>query len=125
MLNRLLIGAAALALAAAPAAVLAQDETTMGEVVVHASPYDPDVEVKRQVVRFADLDLTEPWGAETLMTRIKAAARNVCSPMPTRELYQLPQYNQCMHDAIDGAVAQADSPLLDDLWNGREVAYNY
>src|SRR5438477_435182 len=129
MPHRLLVAAAAglglAAVAALPTTVLAQDETTMGEVVVRGAPYNPDVETRSRLVRFADLDLSRMDGARTLMHRIRAAARDVCSPEPSRttDFAEMSDYRQCMIEAMDGAVAQAGSPLLDELYGRpREVA---
>src|SRR3954471_4255566 len=93
--------------AAVSAPAFAQDDT-VGEVVVHGTN-NPDVEVKSQVVRFADLDLTRPDDARILLHRITYAARNVCSPAPVKELWQYPDYNRCMAEAMDSAVDQANS----------------
>lgn len=64
-------------------------------------------EVRRQVVRFADLDLTRPAGARELYQRIRYAARNVC------ETYDhLGRDRDCVEQAIARAVGDVGVPLL-------------
>src|SRR5215472_7842270 len=69
-----------------------------------AAPAD---DVPHQVVKFADLDLTRPAGAQELYRRIKYAARDVC------ETFDRLGYDpQCVNQAIAGAVADVGAPLL-------------
>ena len=64
-------------------------------------------EPRRQVVTFADLDLTRPAGARQLYLRIWSAARNVC------ETYdRLGPDRRCMQQAIARAIATVGVPLL-------------
>jgi len=68
-----------------------------------AAPED----LRHQVVRFADLDLTRPAAAQELYRRIKRAAREVCA------VYGPGGYVRgCADDAIARAVAKVGSPLL-------------
>lgn len=69
-----------------------------------AAPAD---DVRHQVVRFADLDLTRPAGAQALYRRIKHAARDVC------ETFDRLGYDpSCANRAMARAVADVDAPLL-------------
>jgi UrcA family protein len=45
-----------------------------------------DSDVPRVTVRFGDLDLSKPQGAETLYRRIRSAARQVCAPLDGGDL---------------------------------------
>jgi UrcA family protein len=64
-------------------------------------------DVRREVVRFADLDLTRPAGAQELYRRIQRAAREVCG------IYGPGGYDRsCADRAIAGAVATVGAPLL-------------
>jgi len=64
-------------------------------------------DVRREVVRFADLDLTRPAGAHELYRRIQRAAREVC------ERYGPAGYDRsCADQAIARAVATVGAPLL-------------
>jgi len=66
----------------------------------------------RQVVRFADLDLTRQPGAVTLLSRLRAAARDVCEPMNSRWQESL----QCTEVAVARAVADVNAPVLTDYY---------
>jgi UrcA family protein len=63
--------------------------------------------VRQQVVKFADLDLTRPAGAQELYYRIRYAARNVC-----RTYDRLGADRDCIEQAIERAVAEIGAPLL-------------
>jgi UrcA family protein len=64
-------------------------------------------DLRRQVVRFGDLDLTRPAGAQELNRRLKNAARNVC------ESYDRLGYDRsCVDQAIARAIAAVGAPLL-------------
>ena len=62
--------------------------------------------VASKIVRFADLDMSKPAGAETLYSRIKAAARTVCRG--TAE----PFMSECRAEAVEDAVVGVGNPLL-------------
>jgi UrcA family protein len=74
------------------------------------------IETTQQVtVKFADLDLSTPEGAQALYGRIKRAARMVCDLDDTEpELIAL--YRECYDDAVANAVAQANRPMLTSLY---------
>jgi UrcA family protein len=64
-------------------------------------------ELHREVVRFADLDLTRPAGAQQLYRRIERAAHEVCAA------YGPGGYDRsCADAAIARAVAEVGAPLL-------------
>ena len=64
-------------------------------------------ELRHEVVRFADLDLTQPAGARQLYRRIESAAHEVCAG------YGLRDYDRrCADAAITRAVAEVGAPLL-------------
>jgi UrcA family protein len=67
----------------------------------------PPDEARRQVVRFADLDLTRPAGAQELYHRIRYAAHNVCDTYD-----RLDRDRDCIEQAIARAVADVGAPLL-------------
>jgi UrcA family protein len=82
--------------------------TLIGALTLHAispgaiagpSPGDP----RREIVRFADLDLTRPAGAQELYRRIRNAAREVCTA-----------YGPLGYDrsCVQQAVADVDAPRL-------------
>jgi UrcA family protein len=67
----------------------------------------PPDDVRRQVVRFADLDLTRPAGAQELYHRIQYAARDVCETSD-----RLGPDRRCIEQAIARAIAEVGTPLL-------------
>lgn len=68
-----------------------------------AAPAD---QVRQQVVKFADLDLTRPAGAQELYYRIRYAARNVCR---TSDRFD---DRSCIEQAIARAVADVGAARL-------------
>ena len=73
-----------------------------------------------KLVRFGDLDITKPAGAQVLYRRIQAAAQQVCAaPMQTLETVQ--EERACIRAAVDGAVRQVNSEQLTALRFGRPL----
>jgi UrcA family protein len=76
-----------------------------------AEPQEPANSVR---VSFADLDISHPAGAETLLTRIERAAVTVCGeeepglPLLARDF----AYRQCREDAVSQAVSRMNAPML-------------
>jgi UrcA family protein len=68
--------------------------------------------VNKYIVRFADLDLSKIDGAARLYSRLRHAAAIVCSPLDSRNLVMAAQYQVCVDQAIAGAVASVDRPML-------------
>jgi UrcA family protein len=69
---------------------------------------DPRLDdVRHQVVRFDDLDLTQAVGAQELYYRIQTAARDVCE-----NYYRLGRDRSCIEQAIARAVSQVGLPQL-------------
>jgi UrcA family protein len=64
-------------------------------------------DVRREVVRFADLDLTRPAGAQALYGRIQRAAHEVCASNGPGGYDR-----SCADQAIARAVATVGAPLL-------------
>jgi len=50
-------------------------------------------------VSFTDLDLTTDAGAKALESRIKVAARSVCTPAPTKNLADKIDHMSCIRNA--------------------------
>jgi UrcA family protein len=71
-----------------------------------ASAAPAEGEVKTLVVRYSDLDLSQPKDAHRLYVRIQHAARLVCDNFPTSDLARLAIYERCMKNAISNAVSQ-------------------
>ena len=80
--------------------------------------------VPQEVVRFADLDLTRPAGAQELYRRIQHAARDVCEATGTGPYSIALRYRDCTNQAIARAVTEVDAPLLTARYEataGRQI----
>ncbi|MFZ1991009.1 MAG: UrcA family protein [Alphaproteobacteria bacterium] len=83
------------------------------EIVVTAPRPTPGTEVRSKTVNFADLDVTKPAGAHTLLTRVTAAAKDVCAPDPgTKDQKAATDYKSCQTGAIDDAVVRLNNALV-------------
>jgi len=82
-------------------------------------------------VEYQDLDLTHPNGKARLHNRVKKAARSVCSPAPTRAIFDRLDYKQCVDIAINGSrkavvtmLAEAGNPTVLASANRKLVITN-
>ena len=77
-------------------------------VLAQTSDTVPSVSVK-----YGDLNLGSPAGAQVLLKRIEAAANTACGGAPDiRELSQLASFEACRRSAVARAVVAVDSPML-------------
>jgi UrcA family protein len=74
-----------------------------------------------KVVHFDGLDLASPAGAKVLYHRIQAAAREVCTPAPARDLAAEAAEHACIETAVDQAVRQVNSVQLTELRFGTAL----
>lgn len=65
-----------------------------------------------RTVRFSDLDLSRIEDAATLFSRIRDAAKAVCSRHDSKELARQQRYVACIDFAVSTAVARVDEPVL-------------
>jgi UrcA family protein len=84
-----------------PLAVAAQD--AVKEIVVHPRA-SPMAETRKKTVSYADLNLGSKAGQESMVRRIKAAGKEVCSPQPAK-LTNSKDYKNCYDGAMSGALA--------------------
>jgi UrcA family protein len=75
-----------------------------------------------RTVQFADLDLSKTEGAATLFSRIRGAAKAVCSRHESRELARRQRYSACVELAVSNAVARVDEPVLTDYVASRSAS---
>ena len=73
----------------------------------------------KQVVRFHSLDLSRMDGVATLYGRLRNAARAVCDPFKSREMWILEEQRACMDKAITDAVGSINRPLLSQYHQDR------
>ncbi len=107
--------AIALAMGLLPAAP-ASAQSTVAPLTVRAPPIS-DAEIKSEAVKVSDLDLKSTAGAETLIGRIRGAAKHVCSPRPTHKanFKDVSDYDKCMSEAIESAVADSGSTVAAEI----------
>jgi UrcA family protein len=93
-------------------AVHASAQSTVAPLTVKAPPIS-DAEVKTQAIKISDLDLSSEAGAETLIGRIRGAAKQVCLPRPTHKanFKDVSDYDKCMTEAMDNAVRDSGSTV--------------
>ena len=70
----------------------------------------------QRVVSYADLNITHTTGAETLLFRIKSAAREVCAPLLNPAVVAAATYKQCLSQAVGRAVADVNAPVLAQVY---------
>lgn len=110
------VGLAAIIVALASASTVAQSPAA--SVVADVSQRGGDLDVRKKVVRFADLDLSHEAGVKVLYGRISAAADSVCSPLGgTRNPATQLKWRDCRDTAVASAVAEIDHPLLTEHHN--------
>ena len=80
-------------------------------------------EVRQVVVRFGDLNLSNPQGAAALYSRITVAAREVCNAQDVGirnfDLGTRASVDSCVRKAISGAVTKVGRPELFAVYNAR------
>ena len=80
-------------------------------------------EIRRsETVRYADLDLANQEGAVTLYRRLHTAALDVCSDPAEWRYSSAADYQRCVQEAMGGAVASVDQPVLTTYAQARGVA---
>ena len=73
--------------------------------VAHAQPVRISGDIASLDVPYADLNLSHPAGAETMLNRIKAAAARVCGGRPDgRERQAAVHYRTCVQSATQNAM---------------------
>jgi UrcA family protein len=83
-----------------------------------ALPVSAQAAAYQVVVHYGDLKLTNPAGAQSLLLRLKAAARQACGGTPGRgELRGLHDYRACLTGSLDQAVATVDAPVVSALYH--------
>ena len=81
-----------------------------------------DMETVSVVVKFADLNVSNPQGAATLYGRIASAARNVCGSYDSSDVFHhgsQASVNACVRKAIAAAVTRVGQPELFAVYNTK------
>jgi UrcA family protein len=77
-------------------------------VLAQTSDTVPSVSVK-----YGDLNIGSPAGAQVLLKRIEAAANTACGGAPdVRQLHQLASFEACRKSAVARAMVAVGSPML-------------
>ena len=71
-----------------------------------ATPVLAADEVVSVAVRYGDLDVADPAGADTLTRRIDTAVEQVCHRPDIRNLKAMVAWEECKADALAGAMEQ-------------------
>ena len=98
-------------------AIFAAFALTCGAVSIAADTSD----VPQALVKFGDLNLSNPKGATTLYSRIAAAANSVCKPfdIDSLDLGSRARLDACVQKAIANAVTKVDHPELFAAYNAK------
>lgn len=76
-------------------------------------------EPRREVVKFADLNLSSIDGPTVLYRRIHAAAIQVCGATNPRELARVAAAKTCIDNAVTAALAAVNNPLVTNRYLAR------
>jgi UrcA family protein len=68
-----------------------------------------------KIVHYGDLNLDSEQGARALYSRLRWAARQVCSPLESAEIPRKSQWEKCFNNAVANAVGQVDKTMLSAL----------
>jgi UrcA family protein len=77
------------------------------------------VEGPAVIVKYADLDINTPAGAEKLYERIEQAAAQLCPQVASQELARYAASLRCRNAIVAHAVSGIDSPQLAAVYASR------
>lgn len=72
-------------------------------------------EVTTKIVQYGDLDLSTADGQDSLKTRVKQAARQVCTLPKTVTAAALMDQNRCLQIALKQAMPKAEQKIAADI----------
>ena len=89
----------------------------------YAGASTTDIELPSVVVKYGDLDLSTKSGVTSLHSRLRSAARQVCSELDSRVLGLREEYERCVKDAITQSVAKVGNRNLSQFhrYGGRAL----
>ncbi len=79
---------------------------------------DPDITTQSTVVSYADLDLAHQAGVQTLLHRIRGAAKSVCGS-GAEGVDTIGAYGACIKLAQDRAVNDLNMPTVTAAYGGE------
>jgi UrcA family protein len=83
---------------------------------------DDRTDVPQEVVKYADLNLSSPQGANALYSRIRAAAERACRPFDRRDLRSKIQMQACVTTAVADAVTKVGHPGVVAIYNAKHAS---
>jgi UrcA family protein len=86
---------------------------------VVARPAARQVDTRSVTVRYADLDLSEQAGVESLYQRLRTAARHVCGSKETRYLEAVRDWRRCHNTALEQAIKEVANERLTAVHEDR------
>ena len=101
------------------AAVIAA--AAVGTLLGAALPAHADVDSRKLTVEYQDLDLTRDTDVQRLYSRLRGAAKSVCSSMNGRTLFERLQYRECFDTALNEAVSDVNVTQLTKLHGASET----
>ena len=81
-------------------------------VVSSAFAGDPDGQLRTENVKFQDLNLANPAGADALYTRIHSAAERVCAVSGEPKLGAASASRKCTEEAVTRTIEKLDLATL-------------
>jgi UrcA family protein len=75
--------------------------------------------VRTSIVKYNDLNVSSPQGADALYRRIQHAAVNVCWVATDDHFYNKIIVSKCVHKAVADAVMKINNPALFDAYNAK------
>jgi UrcA family protein len=75
--------------------------------------------VRTAIVKYNDLNVSSPQGADVLYRRIQRAAANVCWIATDDHFYNKILVSNCVHRAVADAVMKINNPALFDAYNAK------
>lgn len=113
------LSALAIATALGLAATSGAGAQAVSGVVVHGSTGGHGAEVKNESIKYGDLDLNHEAGAESMIGRLRGAAKRVCNPRPTNRanFKDWEDYENCIDHATKAAVADLNHPMVQKVFD--------
>jgi UrcA family protein len=75
----------------------------------------PEISIESMRVSYGDLNLTESEDAQTLYTRLRRTAENVCEDNRRKSLQEMVDERECKENALSRAVEQVGNAKLTDI----------
>lgn len=90
-----------------------------GLAVNQASADESDEAPRSVVVRYSDLNLSQPQDAGRLYSRIRNAARVACGDIPSADLARFGQFHNCVERAVTNAVAAVGARQVTAIYEAQ------